>query len=136
MKAVHDEAVTSTGVYKSCHGHSDSITTPAPNTHSPALTPPTQLNTHAMLGLTLLSTLFLATSVLSAPTPVTGLSTRRVVGFTAPASATAGANITTTLQTEIYIQNYDSFGLIWGLRSAQETGCTGCVGEFSVFTDL
>lgn len=50
-----------------------------------------------------------------------------VTGFTAPAAAAAGSTVEATLQTASYSQNWDDFGIIWGL-AAPEYDCGTCVG--------
>ncbi|KAI0106496.1 hypothetical protein GGR51DRAFT_517897 [Nemania sp. FL0031] len=42
--------------------------------------------------------------------------------ISAPATAAAGDNITVTLNTSIYIQNWEDFCIIWGLNSPRAGG--------------
>ncbi|KAJ0115453.1 hypothetical protein N8I77_000811 [Diaporthe amygdali] len=42
-----------------------------------------------------------------------------ITNLTAPAEAAAGSNITATLQTAIYSQNWVDFGIIWGLAKPE-----------------
>ncbi|KUI53797.1 hypothetical protein VP1G_01130 [Cytospora mali] len=58
-----------------------------------------------------------------------------ITGFTAPATGTAGSNVTATLQTASYSQNWDDFGIVWGL-STPEYACDTCVGTQIGFTTL
>ncbi|GAP90566.1 hypothetical protein SAMD00023353_5000550 [Rosellinia necatrix] len=48
-----------------------------------------------------------------------------------PATAVAGENITATLRTSIYIQNWEDFGIVWGLTSPK-VGGQGPNGEIYV----
>lgn len=50
-----------------------------------------------------------------------------ITGLSAPATAAAGSNISATLQTAIYSQNWDDFSIVWGL-STPEYACDSCVG--------
>ncbi|ROV99516.1 hypothetical protein VMCG_06381 [Cytospora schulzeri] len=56
-------------------------------------------------------------------------------GFTAPATASAGSNISATLQTQSYSQNWKDFSIIWGI-STPEYACDGCVGTQIGYTPL
>ena len=58
-----------------------------------------------------------------------------IYNMTSPATASAGKDITATLYTSIYIQNYNDFGIIWGLGNPTQS-CDGCVGEYITFTNL
>lgn len=58
-----------------------------------------------------------------------------ITGFTAPDSATAGSNITATLQTAIYVQNWNDFSIVWGIATA-ENSCDTCVGTQVGYTTL
>ncbi|KAL1879862.1 hypothetical protein Daus18300_001701 [Diaporthe australafricana] len=42
-----------------------------------------------------------------------------ITNLTAPAEAAAGSNITATLQTAIYNQNWVDFGIVWGLAKPE-----------------
>lgn len=42
-----------------------------------------------------------------------------ITNLTAPAEAAAGSNITATLQTAIYSQNWVDFGIVWGLAKPE-----------------
>lgn len=62
-------------------------------------------------------------------------STAYLSTLVAPGIAHPGDRINVTLQTAIYIQNYEEFGIIWGLsRPAQS--CATCVGRQISYTDL
>lgn len=52
----------------------------------------------------------------------------RIVNFYAPSTACAGQNITVQLTSENYIQNWDSFGAIFGLDNP-DLNCGGCLGQ-------
>lgn len=65
----------------------------------------------------------LATAALAAAPTAMGY----ITNMTAPATATAGSNVTATLQTAIYVQNWDDFSIIWGLATP-EYACDTCVG--------
>ncbi|KUI68467.1 hypothetical protein VM1G_03758 [Cytospora mali] len=58
-----------------------------------------------------------------------------ITGITAPATGTAGSNITVTLQTADYPQNWDDFGIVWGI-STPVYSCGTCVGTEIGFTTL
>jgi hypothetical protein len=58
-----------------------------------------------------------------------------ITGLTAPDTATAGSNITATLQTAIYVQNWDDFSIIWGIATP-ENSCGTCVGTQVGYTSL
>lgn len=47
--------------------------------------------------------------------------------ISAPTSASAGQSVPVSLHTSIYIQNYNDFGVIWGL-SQPAIWCPNCVG--------
>lgn len=55
--------------------------------------------------------------------------------LTAPATATAGDNITVTLGTSIYIQNWEDFNIAWGLAPKQFGG-QGSNGEIYIGTQI
>lgn len=58
-----------------------------------------------------------------------------ITGFNAPSTATAGSNITATMQTAIYVQNWEDYSIIWGL-SIPENSCETCVGTQIGYTTL
>lgn len=62
-------------------------------------------------------------------------STAYIFNMTAPPTATPGKNITATLYTSIYVQNFVDFGIIWGI-SAPEVACPTCVGRQLDYTNL
>ncbi|KAI0966714.1 hypothetical protein F4678DRAFT_272050 [Xylaria arbuscula] len=53
----------------------------------------------------------------------------------APPTVVAGDNITVTLNTSIYIQNWEDFGIIWGLAPTTLNG-QGSHGEIYVGTQI
>jgi hypothetical protein len=53
-----------------------------------------------------------------------------------PAEATAGSNITATMQTSIYVQNYDEFGIVWGLQKPADATSNEAIGTKIGFTPL
>jgi hypothetical protein len=55
--------------------------------------------------------------------------------ISAPSTAVAGSKITVTLQTSIYIQNWEEFGIVWGLASPQYGG-QGSDGTIYVGTQI
>lgn len=57
----------------------------------------------------------------------TPLCSAYISGFTAPATAAAGAVIEATLETSSYSQNWDDFSIVWGLV-APGSDCDTCVG--------
>lgn len=59
----------------------------------------------------------------------------RVTNMTAPDMAFPGQNITAVLHTEGYIQNWDGFGVIWGLKGSN-IPCPDCVGTRISYNDL
>ncbi|KAF3767215.1 hypothetical protein M406DRAFT_69377 [Cryphonectria parasitica EP155] len=64
-----------------------------------------------------------ATSALA----VLPLASAYVTGFTAPATAEAGSTITATLQTAIYIENWEDYSIVWGLTPSA-WDCSICIG--------
>ncbi|KAI5867213.1 hypothetical protein GGS23DRAFT_166258 [Durotheca rogersii] len=67
------------------------------------------------------------------------LSAGYITHVTAPAEAVAaGANVRATLTAAIYIQNWDDFGIVWGLRPAGTPSCGSvvCVGRRIAYTPL
>lgn len=58
-----------------------------------------------------------------------------ITNLTAPAEAAAGSNITATLQTAIYSQNWVDFGIVWGL-SKPEYAWGNTVGTQVGYTTL
>ncbi|KAI0871391.1 hypothetical protein GGS24DRAFT_60356 [Hypoxylon argillaceum] len=55
--------------------------------------------------------------------------------LSAPATAAAGDNITVTLDTSIYIQNWEDFSIIWGLTSPS-VGGAGADGTIYIGTQI
>ncbi|XAO24129.1 hypothetical protein I312_102919 [Cryptococcus bacillisporus CA1280] len=52
----------------------------------------------------------------------------KIYHVSVPDQASPGETITATLSSASFIENWDDFGVIWGLiREAQ--GCDGCVGQ-------
>ncbi|KAI1370856.1 hypothetical protein F4677DRAFT_338677 [Hypoxylon crocopeplum] len=65
------------------------------------------------------------------------LSSAYISNMVAPSSAKAGTTITATLTASIYIQNWDDFGIIWGLSPAfVDCGDVVCVGQRIDYTPL
>ncbi|ROW13974.1 hypothetical protein VPNG_04017 [Cytospora leucostoma] len=58
-----------------------------------------------------------------------------ITGLTAPDTASAGSNVSVTLQTASYSQNWDDFSIIWGLATP-EYPCDTCVGTQIGYTAL
>ncbi|EJT73594.1 hypothetical protein GGTG_07450 [Gaeumannomyces tritici R3-111a-1] len=56
----------------------------------------------------------------------------------APATASAGQTITATLHSSIYIQNFDDYGVVWGLAPASinQGNCGTCVGRRIGYTNV
>lgn len=75
----------------------------------------------AATGLATLATLATASPMISA--------------LATPSTAAAGDNVTATLSTSIYVQNWEDFGIVWGLASPQYGG-QGPDGEVYVGTQL
>lgn len=80
------------------------------------------LSIKALTALTTLTTLATASPMISA------LST--------PATVAAGDNITATLSTSIYIQNWEDFGIVWGLAPPRYGGQGADGGEIYVGTQV
>lgn len=57
-----------------------------------------------------------------------------IYNMTAPATGASGESVTATLYTSIYIQNYDDFGIVWGLTP--RITCDNCVGQKLEYTNL
>ncbi|KAI1131207.1 hypothetical protein F5Y10DRAFT_262387 [Nemania abortiva] len=58
----------------------------------------------------------LAVTALAAVLPLASASPT-IYSISAPASAAAGSTISVTLNTSIYIQNWEDFSIIWGLNA-------------------
>ncbi|KAI0459989.1 hypothetical protein F5B21DRAFT_499132 [Xylaria acuta] len=58
-----------------------------------------------------------------------------ISGLHTPATAAAGDNITATLSTSIYIQNWEDFSIIWGLAPTRFGG-QGSDGEIYIGTQI
>ncbi|KAL1844013.1 hypothetical protein VTK73DRAFT_2682 [Phialemonium thermophilum] len=58
-----------------------------------------------------------------------------ITSVVVPATAHAGDTIQATLTTSIYVQNYDDFGVIWGVGPPQPL-CPECVGRLIGYTNL
>lgn len=58
-----------------------------------------------------------------------------IYALSAPSTAIAGQTITATLNTSIYIQNWEDFGIIWGLASPRFGG-QGADGSVFVGTQV
>ncbi|KAI0897747.1 hypothetical protein F4806DRAFT_375787 [Annulohypoxylon nitens] len=74
--------------------------------------------------------------VASALTSAT-LSSAYITNVAAPESAKAGSTVTATLTASIYIQNWNDYGIIWGLAPAS-VNCADvvCVGQQIAYTSL
>ncbi|TLD09647.1 hypothetical protein PspLS_11747 [Pyricularia sp. CBS 133598] len=59
-------------------------------------------------------------------------------GMSAPASVQRGQVFTAELNSSIYIQNNDDFGVVWGLSppNVNASACVGCVGRRIGYTNL
>ncbi|TLD11146.1 hypothetical protein PgNI_05481 [Pyricularia grisea] len=59
-------------------------------------------------------------------------------GMSAPATVKRGEAFTAQLNSSIYIQNYNDFGVVWGLSRSNlnASACAGCVGRFLGYTNL
>ncbi|KAL7625343.1 hypothetical protein AAE478_004559 [Parahypoxylon ruwenzoriense] len=65
------------------------------------------------------------------------LSSAYINRMTAPATAKAGSTVTATLNAAIYIQNWDDFGIVWGLSPDYvDCGDVVCVGRRVAYTPL
>jgi hypothetical protein len=53
-----------------------------------------------------------------------------------PPTVAAGDNITATLSTSIYIQNWEDFGIVWGLAPPRYGGQGAAGGEIYVGTQV
>ncbi|KAI0851546.1 hypothetical protein F5Y00DRAFT_230059 [Daldinia vernicosa] len=74
----------------------------------------------------------LATALAALP-----LSSAYITNIAAPASAKAGSTVSVTLTAAIYIQNWDDFGIVWGLApEAWDCGDIVCVGRRVAYTSL
>lgn len=76
-------------------------------------------------------------SVLATAFAALPLSSAYISSMTAPATAKAGSTITATMSASIYVQNWDDFGIVWGL-APQEWNCGDivCVGQRIAYTPL
>lgn len=59
-----------------------------------------------------------------------------ITGFTAPASAAAGAPFNATLSTALYSQQWRDFAIVWGLVASPAADCDTCVGTEIGYTTL
>ncbi|KAI2470836.1 hypothetical protein F4781DRAFT_159470 [Annulohypoxylon bovei var. microspora] len=74
----------------------------------------------------------LASALAAAP-----LSSGYITNVAAPESAAAGTTVTATLTASIYIQNWNDYGIIWGLAPASvDCGDVVCVGQQIAYTSL
>ncbi|KAI0118559.1 hypothetical protein F4776DRAFT_259231 [Hypoxylon sp. NC0597] len=65
------------------------------------------------------------------------LASSYIVNLDAPASAKAGSTVTATLTAASYIQNWDDFGIVWGLApDYMDCGDIVCVGRQVSYTAL
>lgn len=76
-------------------------------------------------------------SLLATAAAALPLSSAYITNLAAPESAQLGTNITVTLTQGIYIQNWDDFGIVWGLSPAYvDCGDIVCVGRQVSYTPL
>ncbi|WRT67017.1 uncharacterized protein IL334_003983 [Kwoniella shivajii] len=54
----------------------------------------------------------------------------------APAQVIPGENITVTVYSASYIQNWDDFGMIWGMKNDQLDNCQSCLGQELGYVNL
>ncbi|WWC61229.1 uncharacterized protein I303_103809 [Kwoniella dejecticola CBS 10117] len=73
-----------------------------------------------------LSSIFIAFTVLLSS--ILPLASAKIYHISLPEQALPGENITVTVSSSSYIQNWDDFGIIWGLVG-ENHGCEGCVGQ-------
>jgi hypothetical protein len=59
----------------------------------------------------------------------------KIDSFKVPATAAAESTISVELTTSIYIQNWDDFGIVWGI-GYPAWKCDGCVGTEIAWTNL
>ena len=60
-----------------------------------------------------------------------------LTGIQAPASAKAGSTVAVTVGASSYIQNWDDFGIVWGLRAnTMDCGEIVCVGRRIDYTAI
>ncbi|KAH9909500.1 hypothetical protein F4778DRAFT_952 [Xylariomycetidae sp. FL2044] len=62
-----------------------------------------------------------------------------ITSMTAPPTAVAGSTIDATITAAIYVQNWDDFGIVWGLKPAAQPSCGGddvCIGQRIQYTPL
>ncbi|KAI1414351.1 hypothetical protein F5Y13DRAFT_188458 [Hypoxylon sp. FL1857] len=65
------------------------------------------------------------------------LASAYIADVTAPSTAKAGSTVTATLTAADYIQNWDDFGIVWGLAPDYMTcGDIVCVGQKISYTAL
>ncbi|KAI8952225.1 hypothetical protein F4801DRAFT_234020 [Xylaria longipes] len=82
----------------------------------------------------MLSTKSLAVTALAGLLPLASASPM-ISSLHTPATVLAGDNITATLNTSIYIQNWEDFSIIWGLAPTQFGG-QGSDGNIYVGTQI
>ncbi|KAI0380843.1 hypothetical protein F5Y04DRAFT_281517 [Hypomontagnella monticulosa] len=76
-------------------------------------------------------------SLLATAAAALPLSSAYITNIAAPESVKAGSTLTTTLTAGIYIQNWDDFGIVWGLAPAHvDCGDIVCVGQRISYTPL
>ncbi|KAI1482974.1 hypothetical protein K445DRAFT_321672 [Daldinia sp. EC12] len=65
------------------------------------------------------------------------LSSAYITNIATPASAKAGDTVPVTLTAAIYIQNWDDFGIVWGVKpDSWDCGRDVCVGRRISYTSL
>ncbi|KAI1470035.1 uncharacterized protein F4812DRAFT_310760 [Daldinia caldariorum] len=65
------------------------------------------------------------------------LTSAYITNIAVPATAKAGDKIPVTLTASIYIQNWDDFGIVWGVKpTSWNCGDIVCVGRRIAYTSL
>ncbi|KAI1806404.1 hypothetical protein F4811DRAFT_147214 [Daldinia bambusicola] len=65
------------------------------------------------------------------------LASAYITNIAVPATAKAGENVPVTLTAAIYIQNWDDFGIVWGVKpDTWDCGDIVCVGRRISYTSL
>ncbi|KAI1215132.1 uncharacterized protein F4807DRAFT_21869 [Annulohypoxylon truncatum] len=79
----------------------------------------------------------LRTILTSALAAISPLASAYITNVAAPESAKAGSTVAATLTASIYIQNWNDYGIIWGLAPAS-VNCADvvCVGQQIAYTSL
>ncbi|KAI1462390.1 hypothetical protein F4805DRAFT_410436 [Annulohypoxylon moriforme] len=76
-------------------------------------------------------------SILASALAAVPLTSAYITNVAAPESAKAGSTVTATLTASIYIQNWNDYGIVWGLAPASvNCGDVVCVGQQIAYTGL